>query len=68
MNATPQSGVNIDGTPYGHTPLKRLVLPAGAHRFRFHSDGFRTGTATITIRPGAVDTLRGIRLQRDSNP
>ena len=48
--ADPWAHVLVDGRKVGTTPLSRLALPAGKHRFRF-------------VRPGSLPTERTVHIQ-----
>ena len=51
INATPWAHIEVDGRPLGETPLARVPLEAGPHRFRATFPDGRVRVETIEIGP-----------------
>jgi serine/threonine-protein kinase len=55
--ADPWANVLVDGRKVGATPLSRLALPAGKHRFRFVRPGSPPTDRTVRIHAGQTQLL-----------
>lgn len=63
ISSTPWGQLIVDGRLYGNTPRLGLPIATGQRRIRVARDGFEAFDTTLTVEPGAVIRLTGIRLR-----